>query len=437
MIISRDIEAKIQAYLDSPELHSNVLLVHGARQVGKTLICTQVLSRLQQTRPCTTVNLEERPDLKLAMDECRSFSDFVVLLKTKLGFDPGNNAVLFIDEAQESKALGGFVRFMKEKWPHTKCILTGSSMSRLFDKDARIPVGRTQSVVVRPCTFREFLRAKDLEATFDLHLKMQASISTIIHEQLLKIFDEYLLVGGLPAAVVAHVEGGDYRQIQAMIFASQRDDFYRKEKLKEHLFTDAMKTVARQLGNSSMLSHITPSHRDARHVVEALKAWNLLLEIEQTGSAPTQSFHPKWYLYDLGILTFLRLGALPTISLLDTLDPALRTPLGGIVENAVLLQIQALEMSKNYQKVFGWKKNHKQGIEVDFVINQTMIDHEKIYPIEVKASQHINSHDVSNLKHFLQFSGLKKAFVMALERPKTIKLESAEIEVIPIYCELA
>jgi uncharacterized protein len=230
MLVSRSIEKLLLDYLELKVEHANVLLVHGARQVGKTLLCSQVLSQCSHSHRTVSVNLEEKPDIKLLFDSCQSFADFEMLLKTKLGFSPGGESVLFIDEAQESKSLGGFVRFMKEKWSHTKCILTGSSMSRLFDKDVRIPVGRTQDIVVRPFSFREFLRAQGLESTLSRYLSLQEPISSTVHDQLLKLFDNYLQVGGLPAAVLASLNGSDYRDVQALIFASQRDDFYRKRK---------------------------------------------------------------------------------------------------------------------------------------------------------------------------------------------------------------
>ena len=138
-----------------------MLLVQGARQVGKTVICKQALSQLPPNRKITFINLEESPDLKLQIDQTQNFAEFTALLRLSKGFAPGEDAVLFIDEAQESKKIGSYVRFMKENWQHTKCILTGSSMTKLFDNDTRVPVGRFESLIVRPSSFREYLRARD------------------------------------------------------------------------------------------------------------------------------------------------------------------------------------------------------------------------------------------------------------------------------------
>ena len=63
----------------------------------------------------------------MAFDECRDFAAFQDVLLDRHGFRPNADQVLFIDEAQESRTLGGFVRFMKEEWPRATVILSRSS----------------------------------------------------------------------------------------------------------------------------------------------------------------------------------------------------------------------------------------------------------------------------------------------------------------------
>ena len=57
---------------------------------------------------------------RLKIDECREFVEFEELLRLSFGFDPVAGNILFIDESQESMALGQFVRFMKESWPRCR-----------------------------------------------------------------------------------------------------------------------------------------------------------------------------------------------------------------------------------------------------------------------------------------------------------------------------
>jgi hypothetical protein len=57
-------------------------------------------------------------------------------------------------------------------------------------------------------------------------------------------------------------------------------------------------------------------------------------------------------------------------------------------------------------------------------------------PIEVKASKKINSHDITNMKHYLNASGLRRGIVMCLERPRSVKVDALEIDIVPIYADL-
>lgn len=434
MFIKRDIYEEINSFLSDSVKFADVCLVEGARQVGKTELCQNALAKLSPAQRQTHLNLEFMPEVKLEIDQCKNFLEFQTLLAHRFKFTPGDQAVLFIDEAQESTKLGTFIRFMKEQWADTKCLLTGSSMTKLFGPDVRVPVGRIQKIVIRPFSFREFLRAQDLEAEFGTYVSGENMPSDLTHQRLLELFDEYMRVGGLPAAVVAHVQSKEFRPIQKQVFASQREDFYRKERLKDHLFVDAMTTVANRLGQPSVLSSITPSHRDARQVIEALKEWHLIHETTQTGSLSTQSFHPKWYLYDLGILSFLRMNALPTLSLLETKDPVLRTPIGGFVENATLLNL--LSARQRPISITGWKKNNNQPIEVDFVARFAKGIIEQTIPIEVKAAVKVTGRDASNLIQYLNFAGLKYGLLVSLAKPSKINFDDLSVECKPVYQEI-
>lgn len=61
-------------------------------------------------------NLERDSLLRRNIDECTDFKEFEDVLRDHLGFQSGTDCVLFIDEAQESRSLGRYVRFMKEEW---------------------------------------------------------------------------------------------------------------------------------------------------------------------------------------------------------------------------------------------------------------------------------------------------------------------------------
>ena len=97
-----------------------MLLVEGARQVGKSSLVEHALSK--SSRKSYKLNLERDSRFCSMVDGCREFSEFEQLLRDRIGFACDTGEVLFIDEAQESRRLGGFVRFMKEEWARASVI---------------------------------------------------------------------------------------------------------------------------------------------------------------------------------------------------------------------------------------------------------------------------------------------------------------------------
>jgi predicted AAA+ superfamily ATPase len=424
----RDVESKVQQFLERRQDYSPVLIVQGARQVGKTYLVKQVLGK--QSRQSISINLETDPSTKMAFDLCKDFDEFTKVLETRFGYRPGGSHVLYIDEAQESPGLGRFVRSMKEDWRDSKVVLSGSSMARMFSEEQRIPVGRITYLTVHPFSFREYLRAHELEERYHDYIGGQVSPPQLVHQQLLDLYDSYLLVGGLPEAVFSDVMKDDYRSILGDLLAAQRDDFLRKEKSKDFLFLDALKGIGNHVGSPAKYTHISGNHYDAKKIIDTMKKWFLVHEVEQKGSIPTQSFHPKWYLYDIGMLRFIRDTAIPSISIVHTVSESLRTPLGGIIENAVLLNM--LQSLPNGQGVSTWKKNNKQDIEVDFIEKGEF----ETTPIEVKASLNPTPRHCKNILHYLEKTGGKSGILISLGMPQLFEQGDCKIYLTPAYSQV-
>ncbi len=429
--MKRDAEIELLKIIGKDQPQSEVIIIEGARQVGKTYLCHSVLKKLNDV---IQFNLEESPDIKFAIDRTQTFQEFQDYLKSKFNFSSEQTAVLFIDEAQESKQLGSYVRFMKEKWQKTKCILTGSSMSKLFSEDTRVPVGRIAYFQIHPFSFREFLRALEKEKNYDEYLTGEKIATLEIHHDLLKLYDQYLQVGGLPESVFAFARQENHQEKTNFILASQREDFYRKERVKDYLFLDALTYVSNHVGQSGKLSMISPKHHDAKKVLELLKSWHLVYEVNQKGNLPTQSFHPKWYVYDTGILHILRNVSTPSISIIETLDEVLRTPLGGVLENAFL---NSLRLKYSEFNISSWKKGHHQAIEVDFILKEQQIEKGiTMIPCEVKATMNPSRKHFNAMIHYLKLTKQKFGRLICLAPQSKVNVEGFSFDVTPIYEEI-
>ena len=167
---------------------------------------------------------------------------------------------------------------------------------------------------------------------------------------LLKIYDHYLQVGGYPEAVKAFKDGLSYSEIIDEIMGSLAEDFERKEEYQPALFNNVINAISNYIGSPSKLTHIDSSKYHANLIIKAMKEWHIILEVQQNSLDPFKSkFLPKRYLHDTGVINRSRTLTVPPVSLLNTIDPVLRTPLGGLFENVVLINL--LEGTSIYKKI--------------------------------------------------------------------------------------
>jgi len=386
--------SQVLADMICDEKRKEVIIIEGARQVGKSYLVNDVLQSLKHS--CHSFDFEKHARVRRQIDRTTDFHDFQTLFIDQYGVKKGD--ILFFDEAQECASLANYIKSFKEDWPEVKVILTGSSMNRLFSKGKRIPVGRMRSLCVFPFSFIEFLkhlRGNDLP---DFIKSCPENIPSSRHELLLKYFDEYIGVGGYPEAVQAYKDAQSPYEVIDEIIAFLSEDFARKEEHHPRLFQNAIQAVADHIGGPSKYTHINTNKYQVRKVIEAMKAWHIVLEVEQRALDPQKrNFLPKRYLHDIGVINRQRTMMIPKISIIKTIDPALRTPLGGLFENAVLLNL--LEGESAYKSIGTWKKGNNTDIEIDFVLD---IPEERVsIPIECKAALKLYDRHFKNIVHYL------------------------------------
>ncbi|MBF0431257.1 MAG: ATP-binding protein [Fibrobacteria bacterium] len=430
-MVKRELEKDILGYLSRIDEHPNVLLLEGARQVGKTTLIHQIRDQLEKN--LVYVNLEEERKVLRDIDSCEEFSDFSKLLQTRYNFRGDGSAVLCIDEAQESNMLGGFIRFMKEKWHHTNVILTGSSMSRIFKKGKRFPVGRVTRFLLQPFNYREFLQCGGKELLLDMDNVPNSIFSQpeFIHHENLEMLQAFIDVGGLPAVVVAYFKNHDWHQLRENLYLDYKDDFSRIFSEEEAgLFDNCVRGIANNLGSPSLYSQVVKTtsrlYKKSPDFLTLLENWKLVHKLDvRSAHVEGDSFVPKRYLYDIGISQTVRLSALPRIDIISQLNAALRTPLGGIIENLLALELVALK-----QDLTGWKKGNNS-YEVDFIYT---LENGNTIPVECKAALHNKASHASGLEEYARRNGSPGGVLINLAPPQKWKTRSGMPMIsIPVY----
>lgn len=118
---------------------------------------------------------------------------------------------------------------MKEDWLHQTTILLGSMMSRLFRDGVREPVGRVQRMIIRPYSFKEFLRAHEKEHLVEAISNWQPTepFDTNRHTQLIQDLEIYLETGELPEVVNRHHLKQNWRECLLQLKIQYEEDFVR------------------------------------------------------------------------------------------------------------------------------------------------------------------------------------------------------------------
>ena len=405
-----------------------VVVIEGARQVGKSYLVNSVLADIGGTSH--SFDLEKNNKIRREINKTEDFADFQTLMLDR--YEVKFGSILFFDEAQECPRLAGYVKSFKEDWPEVRVILTGSSMNRFFPKSVRIPVGRTRSLCVFGFSFTEFVRFIKGDSLADFIHSAPDKITPSRHDLLLELFDDYLITGGYPEAVKAYKYGDSSSDIIEEIVALLEEDFERKEEFQPGLFRNILRAVANHVGSPSKLTHIDTTKYHAKQALEAMRSWHIVLELPMYAIDPNRSnFLPKRYLHDTGVLNMYRTLAAPTISIINTIDPVLRTPLGGLFENAVLINLLSGESA--FKIISGWKKKSQSSIEIDFVIEAG--DSRIKIPAECKAATKLNRNHNKNVKHYLETTNQNFGILISAAPYEEIKFQGSNMMLLnlPIY----
>lgn len=421
-------EAELRRFVELDQPHKDVLIVSGARQVGKTTLIEHVLARSE--RRCVRMDLEKTPSLAEKIDLTRDFDEFDRWLKDEFSFSPEKGEVLFIDESQVSRRLGGYVRFMKESWETATVILSGSLIGELHNEDVRQPVGREKFLELWPFTFKEFLQSMGHESLVEVLCRYSfgEDISELNHQRLLEDYDVYLKTGGLPAVIDAYRNGGRWQETILDIYKTYENDFVRYFGIENtNLFGRAISAVAAHIGSPSKNSQVikvdAPGYKKVADILARLERWKLVIKVDQVGRAPEQCrFPPKRYLYDSGVLNYVRFRGRPDFNLSLVEDAFVKTAMGGVVENAV-----AISLRNQASDVVGIKLSKNSEIDFGVKLRDTFI------PIECKASTTFKLQSAAPIVTYCSLFHLTSGIVLNLDTPREIEKGDLRIRSLPAY----
>ncbi|MBN1684786.1 MAG: AAA family ATPase [Gammaproteobacteria bacterium] len=369
------------------------LLLSGARQVGKTYTIEQFgRTYFDHT---VTVNFELQP-LFLACFESLNPTNIIQNIQaiTKESIIP-EKTLLFFDEIQECPKAIQALRYFKEQMPTLHVIGAGSLLELVLnDQDFRMPVGRVQSLYMKPLSFVEFLTASNNQQLLEQieEATLEKKLSHAIHQLLLNLVREYMILGGMPAVIQDYLIDKNLQHtaiLQASLFNTYRNDFGKYDKKVNYQFLRRVfEKIPALIAQHFKYVKIDPdiSSRNIKPALSALHDAGLIYPVYSTtasGIPLDASINEKKFK-----LLFLDIGLIKSALGLD-LELLLNQELILINRGALAEQFVGQELiayAKNYQpsKLFYWEREKAGSTsEVDFVVNFGI----DIIPIEVKAGK--------------------------------------------------
>ena len=194
-----------------------ILLVNGARQVGKSFLIRYVGKKLYKNY--VEINLREDKETDHVFADVRSTGDLYMQLST-YGVRLGDihDTLIFLDEIQSYPHLMTMLKFLRQEGRY-RFIASGSQLGVALSETPSVPLGSIEVKEMYPLDFEEFLWAMGIGdewiADAREHYLRQESLPVSSHENLLKRFQYYLLVGGLPEAVNCFLEDRNVIRVRA------------------------------------------------------------------------------------------------------------------------------------------------------------------------------------------------------------------------------
>ena len=433
-MLYRKIETLIESHLKSDT--KRILLIDGARQVGKTYIIRYVGKKLFEN--FIEINMVEDLLGDRLFENIRTVEDFYLQISMLAGdkMKQKENTLIFIDEIQAYPHLLTLLKFLSQDKKFT-FIASGSLLGVTLSQTTSIPMGSIRKVRMFPLDFEEFLYANGMNefviSSMRKKFELLEPLDESMHNKIMDLFRKFLLVGGMPDAVNSYLAEKNIqavREIQSEIhdyYSADASKYDTEKKLKirrvYELIPSNMENKKKRVVAQNIENKRGKTFRDYSDEFEYLISAGIALNVQAISNPVFPLIESsgknllKLYLNDVGILT----GILYGNNIRAILDDNRSINLGSVYETVV-----ASELIAHGHKLF-YYDNRSKG-EVDYLIDD--YDSLSVVPIEVKSGKDYTVH--SALNNFVQNDSynIKKAFVVSNER--NIK-HNGKITYLPIY----
>lgn len=433
-MLYRKIEKEIKNHL---EFNPNtILIVDGARQVGKSFIIRKVAKELFENY--IEINFAEDKFQSKTFEQVSSVNDFYMRLSSIAGdkMNVKSDTIIFLDEIQEYPQFLTLLKFLNQDNKFT-FIASGSSLGITLSKTTSIPLGSIHIKRMYPLDFEEFLMANGF-GTYAIDAIRQKfmsneSLDEGMHNRMMDLYKKYLLVGGMPEAVNTFVMTNNIVKVREVhtniheLYAIDAAKYDKENKLKIQRIYSLIPSFLENKKKRVVIKDIedTKGKRfdNYRDEFDYLIQAGVTLEVKAISNPIFPLIESagknllKLFFNDIGLLT----NVLYRNNIMAVLNEENSVNLGSVYESVVAQELKA------HGKNLFYYDNKAKG-EVDYIIDD--YDNLCVLPIEVKSGKDYYVHTALN--HFVSNKEYKinKAIVLSNEREVVVK---DKIIYLPIY----
>jgi len=400
------------------------LVIRGARQVGKSYLVSMFAK--QSFSDFIEINFEKDPGMISLFSGTPE--KIIKLLELKYNKTIAiENTLLFLDEIQAAPEVFAKLRYFYEDLPGLHIIAAGSLLEFILEEHSfSMPVGRIEYLHLGPMTFEEFLAAngKTMLVDFIQNYSVLEDPPDFVHFELLSFFKIYLIIGGMPEAVLAFTETKSFHEseiVKESILGTYEDDFNKYSSRINHMrILNVFKKLPLIVGEKFKYVNIDRNERaqqveKALHMLEMAKITYRVKHSACNGVPLGSQVNEKKFkvlFLDVGLMA----GACG-MSMIDieNADDLMMINSGGLCEQFVGQHLLYSDEFFKKPELYYWVREAKSSsAEVDYIISSGL----KLIPIEVKAGK---TGRLKSLHQFIKEKRVDSAVRINLAKPSVLQ----------------
>jgi len=428
-LIDREIIPRIMERMNSSE----ILLLIGARQTGKTSVMHLIINRLRERINPQSIHFFDLEDFHILNLVNKGPTSFIHFLRSEYQIS-NTRQYLFLDEIQYADNPSNFLKFIHDHYPQFKVIASGSSTLSIRQKFKDSLAGRKRVFQIHTLSFKEFLIFRNQYKLAELlPTPIFADIKTMqainpdqirFHaDEFSLMYEEFSLYGGYPAVVLNPDKNDKVELLLEIVNSYVRKDIKDLARIENITgFNKLIQLSAAQCGKLINIAELSSTLGISKQTIEKYlflleNTFIITLLLPYfTNKRKEITKMPKIYMQDTG----LRNSVLGDFTRLNS-----RADKGEIVENVVFSQF--FKNKSSLTNIFFWRSLSKA--EVDFVVKSDFL-----LPVEVKYRSFQNPSISRSMRSFLQ--SYKPPYAFAITKDFIAREKYGDVWVYFIPCWL-